>query len=101
MGLAIDFSSTRPFVKGEERLPPAPIMMILSTDGVLCPFYLVNQTPNTTRDIVKPPEPLPPAGQRKTIVLRMEGSGVSQGTGGELNGLLFRRIISIKIYYFV
>ena len=92
MGLAIDFSSTREFVKGEERLPPAPIMLILSTDGVLCPFHMVNQTPNTNHYIVKCHEPLPPAGQRKTILSKMVGS-VPQGTGGKQNGLLFRGIV--------
>ena len=82
MGLAVDFSSNKPFMKGEEQLLPAPIMMILSTDGVLCPFYMVNQTPNTNHHIVKPPEPLPLGGQRKAIAAQIGGS-VSQKTGGE------------------
>lgn len=88
MGLAFDFSSTRPIAKGEERLPPAPIMMILSTDGVLCSFYMVNQTPNTSHDIVKAPEPLPLGGQRKAVVSKMaDHSLASQTAGGELRVL--------------
>lgn len=83
MGLAIDFSSTRPFVKGEQRLPPAPIIMILSTDGVLCPFHVINEIPNTNYGIVKPPEPLPLGGQRKTVVSKMDDR-VSQATTGKL-----------------
>lgn len=77
MGLAINFNSTRPFVKGEEKLPPAPIMMILSTDGVLCPFYVLNQTPNTNHDIVKPPEPLPLGGQRKPVGYVVQSGGTT------------------------
>ena len=68
MGLAFDLSSTRPVVVGEKQLPPAPIMMLLSTDGVLCPFYMINQTPHANYDIIKALEPLPPGGQRKRIV---------------------------------
>lgn len=68
MGLAFDFGSTRPVVEGEKQLPPAPIMMLLSTDGVLCPFYMVNQTPNANHGITKAVEPLPLGGQRKAIV---------------------------------
>ncbi|XP_068695298.1 nuclear pore complex protein Nup214-like isoform X2 [Montipora foliosa] len=74
MGLAFDFSSRRPFLKGEQRLPPAPVMMILSTDGVLCPFYVINQTPNANHDIVRPPEPLPLRGQRKPVVSHFSSS---------------------------
>lgn len=68
MGLAFDFSSTRPVVVGEKQLPPAPMMMLLSTDGVLCPFYMINQTPNANVSIMKAFEPLPLGGQRKQIV---------------------------------
>lgn len=73
MGLAFDFSSTRPVIEGEKRLPPAPIMMLLSTDGVLCPFYMVNQTPNTDHSIITPVEPLPLGGQRKAIIASNAG----------------------------
>ncbi|XP_044180329.1 nuclear pore complex protein Nup214-like isoform X4 [Acropora millepora] len=83
MGLAINFNSTRPFVKGEQKLPPAPILMILSTDGVLVPFYVLNQTPNTKHDIVKPPEPLPLGGQRKPLGYGLQSGGTTlQATKG-------------------
>lgn len=74
MGLAFDLSSTRPVIEGEKRLPPAPIMMLLSTDGVLCPFYMVNQTPNSDHSIIKPVEPLPLGGQRKAIIASNAGT---------------------------
>ena len=68
MGLEIDFSSRRQITKGEEKLPPAPILMILSTDGVLCPFYMLNQTPNANRSIVNAPEAMALGGKRKSVV---------------------------------
>lgn len=67
MGLAFDFRSTKPILEGEKKLPPAPMMMLLSTDGVLCPYYVVNQTPNVDQGIIRVPEPLPLGGQRKAI----------------------------------
>ena len=84
MGLAINFNSTRPFLKGEQKLPPAPILMILSTDGVLVPFYVLNQTPNTKHDIVKAPEPLPLGGQRKPVGYGLQSGGTTlQATKGK------------------
>ena len=74
MGLAFDLSSTRPVIEGEKRLPPAPIMMLLSTDGVLCPFYMVNQTPNSDHSIIKPVESLPLGRQRKAIIASNAGT---------------------------
>lgn len=73
MGLAVDFSSTRKVLEGEKQLPPAPIMMLLSTDGVLCPFYMVNQTANADHSIMKAVEPLPLGGQRKAIIVSSAG----------------------------
>lgn len=84
MGLAINFNSTRPYVKGEQKLPPAPILMILSTDGVLVPFYVLNQTPNANHNIVKALEPLPLGGQRKPVghVVQLGGTAL-QATKGK------------------
>ncbi|XP_022793555.1 nuclear pore complex protein Nup214-like isoform X3 [Stylophora pistillata] len=94
MGLALDFRSKKPILEGEKQLPPAPMMMLLSTDGVLCPYYVVNQTPNTDHGIIKLPEPLPLGGQRKTIasnagsVLKGSVSSTS-GTSGDLPSGVF------------
>ena len=95
LGLEIDFSSTRQISKGEDRLPPAPIMMILSTDGVLCPFYMLNQTPNANHTIVKQPEPLPLGEQRtEPVVSRMDD--VSEATGGKLTEVYIQRLAGLE-----
>ena len=77
MGMAFDFTSPRAVIMGEKKLPPAPIMMLLSTDGVLCPFYMINQTPNANVSIMKRLEPLPPGGQRKPAIVSKSGNHVS------------------------
>lgn len=81
MALEIDFSSIKQITKGEAKLPPAPILMILSTDGVLCPFYILNQTPNANHSIVHAPERMVPGGKRKSVVSKM--SDMSQETVGK------------------
>ena len=42
-------------------LPPCPLLLILSTEGVLMPFTVVNETAtdNELKDMVHPPQPLP------------------------------------------
>ncbi|XP_031565035.1 nuclear pore complex protein Nup214-like isoform X2 [Actinia tenebrosa] len=68
MGMAIDLTSTIPIVENEHSYPPAPLLLLLSTDGVLCPFYMINKNPRAKHDIVRPAEPLPPPGPRPKIV---------------------------------
>uniref|UniRef100_A0A8C5FTL0 Nucleoporin Nup159/Nup146 N-terminal domain-containing protein n=1 Tax=Gadus morhua TaxID=8049 RepID=A0A8C5FTL0_GADMO len=76
MGLVVDYTSQQEiYITDEKKLPPAPIMLLLSTDGVLCPFSLLNLNP-CAKQMVAPPIALPLEGERPPLA----GTGGASGT---------------------
>uniref|UniRef100_A0AAQ4S143 Nuclear pore complex protein Nup214 n=1 Tax=Gasterosteus aculeatus aculeatus TaxID=481459 RepID=A0AAQ4S143_GASAC len=64
LGLAIDFTSQQEIhITDEKILPPAPTMLMLSTEGLLCPFALLNLNPGV-KQLVSAPAVLALEGER-------------------------------------
>ncbi|KAL6096809.1 nup214 [Pungitius sinensis] len=64
LGLAIDYTSQQEIhITDEKTLPPAPTMLMLSTEGLLCPFALLNLNPGV-KQLVSAPTVLALEGER-------------------------------------
>ncbi|KAM4720096.1 nuclear pore complex protein Nup214 isoform 2-T2 [Anableps anableps] len=65
LGLAIDYTSQQEIqITDEKTLPPAPTMLMLSTEGLLCPFALLNLNPGV-KQLVSPSTILTLEGERQ------------------------------------
>ncbi|KAM8871707.1 nuclear pore complex protein Nup214 [Synchiropus picturatus] len=74
LGLAIDFTSQQEiYITDEKTLPPAPVLLMLSSEGLLCPFSLLNLNPGA-KQLITPPTALNLPGER----LPKPGSSVTQ-----------------------
>ncbi|XP_019131826.2 nuclear pore complex protein Nup214 isoform X4 [Larimichthys crocea] len=64
LGLAIDYTSQQEIhITDEKTLPPVPTMLMLSTEGLLCPFSLLNLNPEV-KQLVSAPITLALEGER-------------------------------------
>ncbi|XP_061658014.1 nuclear pore complex protein Nup214 [Syngnathoides biaculeatus] len=64
LGLAIDYTSQQEIrISDEKSLPPAPTLLMLSTEGLLCPFALLNLNPGI-KQLITPCTALTTEGER-------------------------------------
>ncbi|XP_063966327.1 nuclear pore complex protein Nup214-like [Lytechinus pictus] len=62
LGMATDYTSQINITIKQHTLPPAPILMVLSSEGLLCPFYVINL--EDAEGNTRKPQPLPTGGER-------------------------------------
>ncbi|XP_022254420.1 nuclear pore complex protein Nup214-like isoform X2 [Limulus polyphemus] len=74
LGLTVITSAQRQItVSDTESYPPMPILFLLSTNGLLCPFHMLN-TANGATSQVNPPEILLKEGERKPKAISQPSS---------------------------
>ncbi len=62
MGIAVDLTSASTFELNNKKYHPPPMLMVLSTEGVLCPYYVLNS--DAAEAITVRAQPLPAEGER-------------------------------------
>uniref|UniRef100_A0AAR2K2W5 Nuclear pore complex protein Nup214 n=1 Tax=Pygocentrus nattereri TaxID=42514 RepID=A0AAR2K2W5_PYGNA len=74
VGVGIDYTSQEEIhLSDEKKLPPAPTLLILSTDGVLCPFSLLNLNPGV-KQLVTAASSLTLDGERQPLASKRQPS---------------------------
>ncbi|XP_063292584.1 nuclear pore complex protein Nup214 isoform X1 [Pelobates fuscus] len=74
MGVVVDYTNQQQiFISEEKVLPPTPVLLVLSSDGVLCPFHMINSNPGM-KSLMVPLERLPLEGERQTKTI---GTGLT------------------------
>ncbi|XP_041427826.1 nucleoporin 214 L homeolog isoform X1 [Xenopus laevis] len=69
MGVALDYTcQLEVFISESQILPPVPVLLLLSTDGVLCPFHVVNLNQGV-KPLTTSPEQLSLEGEREMKVV--------------------------------
>ncbi|XP_055056239.2 nuclear pore complex protein Nup214 isoform X1 [Misgurnus anguillicaudatus] len=80
VGVAIDYTSQEEIhLSDEKKIPPVPTLMLLSTDGVLCPFSLLNLNPGV-KPLTVTANPLPVDGERAPSSKSLSTPAVSAAT---------------------
>ncbi|XP_043575647.1 nuclear pore complex protein Nup214 [Chiloscyllium plagiosum] len=55
VGIGVDITNQQAIAIGNEKtFPPSPILILLSTDGLLCPFYMLNSIPGMKSPVRSP-----------------------------------------------
>ncbi|XP_075690783.1 nuclear pore complex protein Nup214 isoform X2 [Rhinoderma darwinii] len=76
MGVVVSYTSQlNVFISEETILPPTPVLLLLSTDGVLCPFHMINLISGVKSLMVKPER------------LAMEGERLIKASSSATSGL--------------
>ncbi|XP_057290026.1 nuclear pore complex protein DDB_G0274915-like [Hydractinia symbiolongicarpus] len=65
VGIGICLNSRTGIELDDKELPPAPVYVMLSTDGVLCSYRMVNQFPQTDHSILTQVQPFPTTKPRR------------------------------------
>ncbi|KAL8621110.1 hypothetical protein ACOMHN_048152 [Nucella lapillus] len=79
VGMGVIFSSQQLLQLGDSKThPPCPILLLLSTDGVLVPFHVAYFHPQAPI-LTTPPQPLPPPSARSSLSASVPGMGSVAG----------------------
>ncbi|KAK2710488.1 hypothetical protein QYM36_011873 [Artemia franciscana] len=83
VGLSVDYSRQEPLPFGEtEKIPPAPVLMVMSSAGILTPFHIINVREGAKQLTAPPSQPLKlpttPSQIEKELVLPAPPQQVSE-----------------------